>query len=123
LSLEAIPELGTAGADGSIGVVKLNGTVLPVYNFDEHLQLHGGVQDNRPCVCLGAGRTAFALLCDKVETVEGAALQIVKLPACLRSAHTPVQSLVLQGARILCVSSVERFSGLINVSRKDEVKP
>jgi len=123
LSLEAIPEIGTTGAGSGIGAVNLNETVLPVYNFDEQLQLRGGTQDSRPCVCLGAGRTAFALLCDKVETVEGATLQIVELPACMRSANTPVQSLALQGTRILCVSSVERFAGLIDVSRKDGVKP
>jgi len=124
LSLEAIPEIGAAGADGSIGVVKLNGAEMPVYNFDEQLQLRIGTQDSRrACACLGDGKTAFGLLCDTVETVEDASLQMLELPACMRSANTPVQVLAVQGTRILCVSSVERFAGLIVVFRQDEARP
>ena len=124
LSLEAIPEIGAPGADGRIGALNLNGTVLPVYNFDEQLHLHGEAQESRSaCVCLGDGKAAFALLCDKVETVAGAELQIVELPACMRSATTPVQSLALQGTRILCVSCVERFAGVIDLSCKKEARP
>jgi hypothetical protein len=124
LSLGAIPEIGTSSTGGSVGVVTLNEAVLPVYNFDEQLQLAGGGKDNCcACACLGNSRAAFGLLCDKLEIVDGVSLQIVALPACMQSANTPVQSLALQGTRILCVSSVERFAGLIDVYRKDEVKP
>jgi len=121
LSLEANPEIRTNGADGRIGVVKLNEAILPVYNFDEHFHPHGEVQEKRcACVCLGNGGAAFALLCDNVETLEGADIQIVALPACMRSEFTPVQSLALQGTRIFCVSSVERFAGMIEISSRDE---
>ena len=120
LSLEAMPEFGAAGTGGSIGVVRLNGAELPVYNFDEQLQLlHGTQGSRRACACLGNGRTAYGLLCDKVETVEGASLRMVELPACMWSANTPVQFLAAQGTRILCVSSVERLAGLI----VDEARP
>ena len=121
LSLEAMPETGTVG---SIGVVRLNGTELPVYNFDEELQLLHGSQNSRPaCACLGNGRTAYGLLCDKTETVDGASLRMIELPPCMRSANTPVQFLATQGTRVLCVSSVERLAGLIEVFRQHEAGP
>ena len=120
LSLEAVPEIGAAGKGGSIGVVSLNGAELPVYNFDEELQLHHEAQNNRrACACLGNGRTALGLLCDKVEIVDSASLRIVELPACMRSVNTPVQFLAMQGMRILCISNVERLAGLI----VDEARP
>ena len=124
LSLEAVPEIGKPAADGSVGAVSLNQSSLAVYNFDEQLHPHNDVQDGRSaCVCLGDGRVAFALLCDKVETVEEEGLQLVELPACMRSAITPVRSLALQGTRILCISCVQRFSGVLAISRGEGASP
>jgi hypothetical protein len=121
LSLEAIPAIGTPHASGSIGCVDLNRASLAVYNFDEQLHPRGEIPEGRhACVCLGDGDRAFALLCDKVEMVEGAELQIVELPACMRSATTPVQFLALQGTRILCVSCVKQFAGVFDLSRNNE---
>ena len=124
LSLEAVPAIGDPAADGSIGTVNLNQSSLAVYYLDEQLRPHGEVQDGRrACICLGDGVAAFALLCDKVETVEEEELQIVELPACMRSTITPVQSLALQGTRILCVSCVKRFAGAIDFSCRNEARP
>ena len=124
LSLEAIPAIGTPHASGSIGCVSLNKTSLAVYNFDEQLHPHSEIPEGRhACICLGDNERAFALLCDKVEVVEDAELQIVELPACMRSATTPVQFLALQGTRILCVSCVKQFAGIFDLSRSNEAGP
>ena len=117
LALEETPKTGPAGDDSRIGMVERNGAILPVYNFDEHLQLLGATQDTRrTCVCLGDGNSAFGILCDKAEIVNGAEMQINTLPVCMRSTNTPVQALALQGTRILCISSMERIAGLIKNS-------
>ena len=120
LALEETPETGPAGDDGSIGMVDRNAAILPVYNFDEHLQLLGEAQDTRrTCVCLRDGCSAFWILCDKAEIVDGAEMQIIALPECMRSTNTPVQALAMQGTRILCISNMERMSGLIKNSLDD----
>ena len=117
LALEETPETGPAGDDGSIGMIDHDGAILPVYNFDEHLQLLGATQDTRrTCVCLGDGNSAFGILCDKAEIVDGAEMQINTLPVCMRSTNTPVQALAMQGTRILCISNMERMAGLIKNS-------
>ena len=114
LSLVTAPEIGPAGNGGSIGTIKVNDAVLPVYNFDEQLQLLSTVQGNRSaCACLDNGKTAFGILCDKAEIVDGAGMSIVGMPVCMLSANAPVQSLAVQGTRILCISNTDRIAGLI----------
>jgi len=120
LSLDAQPVIGPAGNDGSVGTVPLRNEILPLYNFDEQLQLlHEAQDDRRDCACLGHDSKAIGILCDKAEVVDGTGMQVIPLPACMKSMHTPVEALALQGTKILCVCNLEGITGLISALRGD----
>ncbi|MGH8119660.1 MAG: hypothetical protein ACRESK_03490 [Gammaproteobacteria bacterium] len=116
LSLEAQPEISSAGYhDGSVGTVHLRNAILQLYNFDEQLQLLQEAQEERrACACLGNAGKALGILCDKAELVDGMGMQVVPLPACMKTANTPVQALAMHGTRVLCVCGMEGMAGLIN---------
>jgi len=116
LALEATPEIGSAGENGSVGRVRVRDAILPLYNFDEQLHLlHEAQDDRRGCACLGDESKAMGILCDKAEVVDGTGIQMVPLPGCMKSVNTPVQALALQGTRVLCVCTMKDMAGLIEV--------
>jgi len=80
----------------------------PVYCLSMDLRPLSDVPGGRHvCVLMESGSGLFGLLCDRAALVEGGGLEIRPLPACMRTPHTPLRALALQGDQVCCISSAK----------------
>ena len=105
-----------------VGWIAVAGSPSPVYCLSEDLRpLREVPAGRRICVLLDLGPRLFGVLCDQVVMLDRAGIEVLPLPACMRTPGTPLQGLVLQGERVLCVTSAQDL--LACVGRQDLDEP
>jgi hypothetical protein len=115
-SLEPVAELNceeppTAG----VGWTAFGTREWPVYCLGSDLRPMDRLPStSRICVLLGVDEGYFGLLCDELDLLSGKRLQTFPLPAIMRSAHTPVQALVLHEDTPGCVLSADRLLSFLD---------
>ena len=94
-----------------IQVIEEGGSSLPVLLADDDLNLTA-LEEKRggTCVCLVAGGTRFALVCDEVSVVEASDLVLHDLPVCMIGRDSPLTGLAVSGTTIYCVTDTGRLA-------------
>ena len=117
------PGFDVQRSDGDeVGWITVTGTDSPVYCLSEDLRPIREVPAGRHiCVLLDIGARLIGVLCDQVVMLEQAGLQILPLPGCMRTPGTPLHGLVLNGERVLCLTSADDL--LACVSEQDLDNP
>ncbi len=88
----------------------------PVYCLSPELSLELVVPaEYHACAVLDAGSGFVGILCEEVSTVQLAATQRHELPPAMRTAHTPVLSLVaLDDGELACATHSERLGAHVS---------
>jgi len=95
-------------AGDDLGRIRVDGLSWPVCCLSEELKPVREIPASRHvCVLLHAAAGLFGVLCDRVLLSEGpGGPDILPLPECMRTPHTRLRGLALQGGQVLCVTSV-----------------
>jgi chemotaxis signal transduction protein len=114
-SLESILDSTTTPQEPpAIGAFTLDGESWPVFCLSSELAVLLAIPNTRRmCVLLKDGNHAFGLACDQIEPLRQQNMQLQPLPACMKTATSPVQALVLHGDAVGCVTTTARLANLI----------
>lgn len=100
-------------APQSIGAVGFQGEWWPIYCLSGEMQPLPRLTPNRRiCLLLSNGADNFGIVCDQIESFERRALYH-PLPACMRSARSPIQALIALKGEIGCVITTEQLAAYI----------
>ena len=94
----------------SIGQIRTSAGDCPVYAFSSDFSfLAECPADYRYCVAVNCqGQPGFAIVCEEVSSISIESGDTLKpLQSCMRSPHSPVESVMLRDNRLLLVSDAE----------------
>lgn len=109
----------------TLGQIALEGMVWPVCCLSEELEpMHRVPSSRHICVLLHTDTGLFGLLCDQVVLTKWSGeVARVPLPACMQTPDSRVRGLVLQGERILCMTSTEDLLACAGVGPSPTTQP
>lgn len=94
-----------------VGRIDMETGRWPVFCLAAGLTPLASVPPNRRvCILLSDGKRGFGLLCDQVKTVEAGRLNIVPMPACMKSSASPLVGMALDGGDLTCLITTSRLA-------------
>ncbi len=105
ITLEPVEDIDQSIVQGrSVGSLKIETGVIPVFNLDRHLCLTGLEVDRRIVVALANDGSNFAILADELSIIEADLITWNLLPKAVRSEHSPVSQVGILEERLVCLT-------------------
>lgn len=115
--IESVAELvAHAPPAQGVGWIPAFDQTWPVYALSFDLRpLAELPADRRMCALLGCGSGLYGLLCNEIRVMRDATLSFHPLAAVMRPAGSPIRTLAVGPAGILCGTEAELLAGYIGV--------
>jgi hypothetical protein len=114
-SVETLADVRIASGHGrALGILPLGEDEWPVYCLDGDLNTLDRLPANRrACVLLKSDHGGIGILCDEVRVVDNGTFASVPVPDCMQGEQSPVGSLAIIGAKVICVLDADRLSATL----------
>jgi hypothetical protein len=101
-SLEPVLDVVFAGTGGGNASILVGGEPCPVFCLSDELKFESRPRPGRRiCAIVDGGDAVFGLICSAVVATPAGSNVAFDIPACMRSASSPLEALELVGDRVL----------------------
>jgi hypothetical protein len=100
--------------NGDFNYITKNGTKIPVYVFDEDLQLVSASDNqHKICVFLEDNQDRIGIICDEADKVTLDDVMLHELPECMLCTDAAIQNIAVSNNNLYCVSNLANLLKLI----------
>lgn len=97
------------------GEIVINGLNIPVFNFDENLEIDNTIDPKRKiCLCLTNAVYTYGILCEQVTIVNTNKVKIVDLPLSMATQNALVRNLAIKETKILSMIDTNSLGQLLD---------